>query len=120
GAYLNQTCVGDTALRQRVEELLRASEDAEEFLEEPAPGAQRPEALQLVHRGGTSAKRISTSRYAGWLTATVPAHKAISVLLSPPKCFNTTATTGAAPSWRAWNGIRSGRSGSSPRDKDMA
>jgi serine/threonine protein kinase len=42
--YLDQTCTGDLTLRQRVEELLRAGEDAEEFLQEPAPGAQRPEA----------------------------------------------------------------------------
>src|SRR6516162_6401164 len=42
-AYLDQTCAGDAALRQRVEELLRAGEDAEGFLQEPAPGAQRPE-----------------------------------------------------------------------------
>jgi serine/threonine protein kinase len=41
-AYLDQTCAGDPALRQRVEELLRAGEDAEGFLQEPAPGAQRP------------------------------------------------------------------------------
>src|SRR5215471_3408286 len=42
--YLDQTCSSDPALRQRVEELLRASENAEEFLQQPAPGAQRPEA----------------------------------------------------------------------------
>jgi serine/threonine protein kinase len=42
-AYLDQTCAGDPALRQRVEELLRAGESAEGFLQEPAPGAQRPE-----------------------------------------------------------------------------
>jgi len=41
-AYLDRTCVGDGALRQRVEELLWASEGAGGFLQEPAPGAQRP------------------------------------------------------------------------------
>src|SRR5262245_3990638 len=41
-AYLDQTCGGDAALRQRVEELLRAGEEAGVFLQEPAPGAQRP------------------------------------------------------------------------------
>jgi serine/threonine protein kinase/tetratricopeptide (TPR) repeat protein len=40
-SYLDQTCAGDAALRRRVEELLQASEDAEGFLQEPAPGAQR-------------------------------------------------------------------------------
>ena len=38
-AYLDQTCAEDSALRRRVEELLRAGEEAERFLEEPAPGA---------------------------------------------------------------------------------
>src|SRR6266404_2568455 len=41
--YLEEACAGDAALRQRVEELLQASEEAGGFLEEPAPGAQRPE-----------------------------------------------------------------------------
>jgi serine/threonine protein kinase/tetratricopeptide (TPR) repeat protein len=40
GAYLDQTCAEDPPLRQRVEELLRASDDAEGFLGDPAPGAQ--------------------------------------------------------------------------------
>src|SRR3989441_8572749 len=40
--YLDQACAGDTALRQCVEELLRASEEAGEFLQNPAPGGQRP------------------------------------------------------------------------------
>src|ERR1044071_3473005 len=47
-AYLEQTCAGDAALRQRVEALLQASEEAGPFLHEPAPGAQRPvDALSL-------------------------------------------------------------------------
>jgi serine/threonine protein kinase/tetratricopeptide (TPR) repeat protein len=41
-AYLDQTCGADATLRARVEELLRATEDAEGFLQEPAPGALRP------------------------------------------------------------------------------
>jgi eukaryotic-like serine/threonine-protein kinase len=41
-AYLDEACAGNAALRQRVEELLRASEEAGGFLQEPAPGAQRP------------------------------------------------------------------------------
>jgi serine/threonine protein kinase/tetratricopeptide (TPR) repeat protein len=41
-AYLDQTCAGEPVLRQRVEELLRAGEDAAAFLKDPAPGAQRP------------------------------------------------------------------------------
>ena len=35
-AYLDQACAGDTALRQRVEELLQASDEAGAFLESPA------------------------------------------------------------------------------------
>jgi serine/threonine protein kinase len=41
--YLDQTCAGEPDLRRRVEELLRASQDAEDFLQDPAPGAERPE-----------------------------------------------------------------------------
>jgi len=41
-AYLDEACAGDAALRQRVEELLRAGEEAGGFLHDPAPGAQRP------------------------------------------------------------------------------
>src|SRR5215472_16793733 len=41
-AYLDQTCGGDSAMRQRVEELLRASEDAGSFLIDIASGAHRP------------------------------------------------------------------------------
>jgi eukaryotic-like serine/threonine-protein kinase len=43
GAYLDQACAGDAALRQRVEELLRAGDEAGAFLDQPAPGAQRTE-----------------------------------------------------------------------------
>src|SRR2546430_13946894 len=41
-AYLDETCGGDEAFRHRVEELLRANEEAGGFLQDPAPGAQRP------------------------------------------------------------------------------
>ena len=41
-AYLEQACAGDAALRQRVEELLSAAEEAGGFLEGIAPGTQRP------------------------------------------------------------------------------
>ena len=40
-AYLDQTCAGDAALRQRVEELLQAGQEAGAFLQDPAPGAKR-------------------------------------------------------------------------------
>ncbi|MBI3852988.1 MAG: tetratricopeptide repeat protein [Verrucomicrobia bacterium] len=40
-AYLDEACAGDAALRQRVEELLRATEEAGAFLQDAAPGAQR-------------------------------------------------------------------------------
>jgi serine/threonine protein kinase len=55
-AYLDQTCAGDAALRQRIEELLRAGEDAEGFLRHPAPGAQRPEGAP-----GSSRSTLSSS-----------------------------------------------------------
>src|SRR5437879_304377 len=41
-AYLDEACAGDAALRQRVADLLRASEEAGAFLQETALGAQRP------------------------------------------------------------------------------
>jgi eukaryotic-like serine/threonine-protein kinase len=37
-AYLDEACAGDAALRQRVEGLLRAHEQAEDFLEKPRAG----------------------------------------------------------------------------------
>ena len=42
-AYLDEACAGDPALRRRVEELLRVGEEADAFLQEPAPRAQRPD-----------------------------------------------------------------------------
>ncbi|HWY76706.1 MAG TPA: serine/threonine-protein kinase, partial [Verrucomicrobiae bacterium] len=39
-AYLNSACVGDASLRQRVEELLQAAEQAGAFLEDPVTGAE--------------------------------------------------------------------------------
>jgi len=41
-AYVQEACADDPALRLRLEELLEASEAAEGFLQDPAPGAQRP------------------------------------------------------------------------------
>jgi serine/threonine protein kinase len=48
-AYLDQACAGDPSLRRRVEELLRAHEQAEGFMESPPAGLdfQRPESLHL-------------------------------------------------------------------------
>ncbi len=48
GAYLDDACSGDAALRQRVEELLRASEEAGGFLQNPAANAPRPRGTILV------------------------------------------------------------------------
>src|SRR5215510_3763184 len=58
-AYLDQTCAGDAALRRRVEELLRASENAEGFLQEPAPGAQRLCRRPRRGRGGGTVSEAS-------------------------------------------------------------
>jgi eukaryotic-like serine/threonine-protein kinase len=41
-AYLDQACVGDAALRKRVEELLQAGEEAGAFLESPAASPPGP------------------------------------------------------------------------------
>src|SRR5215212_11473433 len=40
-AYLDEACAGDPALRERVDELLGASEEAGGFLQDPARGAER-------------------------------------------------------------------------------
>jgi eukaryotic-like serine/threonine-protein kinase len=40
GAYLDEACADDAALRQRLEDLLRVHEEAIPFLESPPPGAQ--------------------------------------------------------------------------------
>ncbi len=39
-AYLQEACAGDSALRQRVEELLRLDQEAGDFLQRPAAGGQ--------------------------------------------------------------------------------
>ncbi|HWY29934.1 MAG TPA: hypothetical protein VNX46_04225, partial [Candidatus Acidoferrum sp.] len=39
-AYLAEACAGDPALRRRVEELLKAGEEAGAFLDQPAISAQ--------------------------------------------------------------------------------
>ena len=43
-AYLDEACAGDASLRQRVEELLQASEEAGVFLQNPA--ADHPDRLE--------------------------------------------------------------------------
>ncbi len=54
-AYLDEACAGDAALRQRIEELLQASEEAGAFLESPAavpPGETvRPAAMPAQKPG---------------------------------------------------------------------
>ena len=56
--YLDQACAGDAELRQRVEALLRAHEQAGHFLTEPAPpppGATiqiSPESLPVSEKPG--------------------------------------------------------------------
>jgi tetratricopeptide (TPR) repeat protein len=55
-AYLDETCAAEPALRQRVEELLLAEDEAGTFLHDPAPGAQAAasasELLQQIGHGG--------------------------------------------------------------------
>src|SRR5215831_2844672 len=47
-AYLDEACAGDAVLRRRVERLLQASGEAEGFLQQPAPGAQRPDGTSVA------------------------------------------------------------------------
>jgi len=42
-AYLDRACAGDAPLRQRIEELLQANEDADNFLRDLAPEAPQPD-----------------------------------------------------------------------------
>lgn len=59
-AYLDRACVGDAALRHRVEELLEASEEVG-GLQASAPGAQRPaDAFMKVLLFGNSGSGKST------------------------------------------------------------
>jgi hypothetical protein len=55
GAFLDEACAGDAALRQRVEELLQAGEQAGAFLESPAAvppsGTVRPAAMPTEKPG---------------------------------------------------------------------
>src|SRR5260370_28820041 len=65
-AYLDETCAGDAALRQRVEELLQAGEEAGAFLQEPASGAQRPsEAAGPSNAGATLLITLAPAEKAG-------------------------------------------------------
>src|SRR5436190_7273935 len=61
-AYLDATCAGDEALRQRVEQLLLSSEEAGDFLHEPAVGAQRtadaPASPNDAQKDVESAKKV--------------------------------------------------------------
>jgi len=41
-AYLDEACLGDPAMRERIEELLRASEEAGAFMKSPAADRPRP------------------------------------------------------------------------------
>ena len=41
-AYLDEACAGDAALRQRVQELLQAGDEAGDFLQSPAPKGELP------------------------------------------------------------------------------
>jgi serine/threonine protein kinase/Flp pilus assembly protein TadD len=47
GAYLQEACAGDTALRARIEGLLKAHEGAGSFMEEPAAPARKTIVLTL-------------------------------------------------------------------------
>ena len=50
GAFLDTACAGDPALRQRIQELLQASEAAGDFLNSPAPGLPGPEKASRSER----------------------------------------------------------------------
>ena len=51
-AYLDEACLGNPGLRRRVEELLRAADEAKTFLEQPL-GGPRPPAARTPPDGST-------------------------------------------------------------------
>ena len=51
-AYLDEACAGNPDLRRRVEELLRAADEAKTFLEQPL-GGPRPQAARTLPDGST-------------------------------------------------------------------
>ncbi|HEX5219979.1 MAG TPA: serine/threonine-protein kinase, partial [Verrucomicrobiae bacterium] len=53
-AYLNEACAGEPALRRKVEALLAAHDEAEDFLDTPAPGVD-------FDRGETAALPVASS-----------------------------------------------------------
>jgi hypothetical protein len=64
-AYLDQTCVGDNALRQEVESLLAADEQAGAFMtDETISAALRP--LQTGQADEHELRRFSAIRHALW------------------------------------------------------
>src|ERR1017187_2510303 len=62
-AYLDRTCEGNAGLRQLVEALLEAHEEAGEFLEDPAPGAEpSPAAGTQTPRAGSETVSVSIEK----------------------------------------------------------
>jgi serine/threonine protein kinase/WD40 repeat protein len=64
-AYLDEACAGDAALRQLVEALLEAHEEAGEFLENPAPGAEPTPAAGPQSLRAASATTSASGEKAG-------------------------------------------------------
>src|SRR4051794_2941990 len=73
-AFLDQTCSGDAALRQRIEELLRCHANAGAFLARPAPqqlaaGADTPEIEAATAHGETPPRRPTDAEPLDFLAA---------------------------------------------------
>jgi len=65
-AYLDQACVGDPKFRQRIEELLKADAEAEQFLNQPANLSERPTSiLPIAEKPGDTIGRYKLLQQIG-------------------------------------------------------
>src|SRR6266702_17495 len=65
GAYLDQACAGDAALRERVEGLLQAHDQADEFLQVPPTGVSNTLVVPPTEKPGDRIDRYKLLQQIG-------------------------------------------------------